>query len=111
MPDLCAEPDKFSITVDVFQPFTPETKMADHLLMEVKKVSDGPGNKVIGFVELVKEAFTLLSSEKSFFNMDIHASKQLLDGFKDPQMDQILFKQFPDGEGLNTVYQGIRCRF
>jgi hypothetical protein len=107
MPDLGAEPDKFSITVDAFQPFTPETKMADHLLMEVKKVSDGPSNKVTGFVELVKEAFTLLSSEKSFFNMDIHALKQLLDGFKDPQMDQILFKQFPDGEGVNAVYQGV----
>jgi hypothetical protein len=67
--------------------------MADHLFMEVKKVSDGPGNKVTGFVELVKEVFTLLSSEKSFFNMDIHALKQLL-----------------DGEGINTVYQSVMCR-
>ena len=93
--------------MDAFQPFTPETEMANHLFMEVKKAIDDSGNKVIGFVELVREVFTLLSSEKSFFNLDIHALKQLLDGFKDPQMDQISFKQFPDGEGINAVYQGV----
>ena len=107
MPNFGSEPDNSSIIVDAFQPFTPDTKMADHLLMEVKKVSDGPSNKITGFVGLVKEAFTILSSEKSFFNMDIHALKQLLDGFKEPQMDQILFKQSPDGEGVNAVYQAV----
>jgi hypothetical protein len=107
MPDIGGTPDEFSISVDAFQPFTPQTKMANHLLMEVKKVSDGPSNKVGEFIELVKEAFTLLSTEKSFFNMDINALKQLLDGFKNPQMDQILFKQFPDGKGENAVYQGV----
>jgi hypothetical protein len=106
MPDIGGDPDNFSISVDAFQPFTPETKMVKHLLIEVKKVSDGSGSKVTEFVELVKAAFTLLSSEKSFFNMDIHALKQLLDSFKNPQMDQILFKQFPDGE-VNAVYQGV----
>lgn len=107
MPNIGDEADNFSISVDAFQPFTAQTKMANHLLMDVKKVSDGSGNKVTEFVELVKEAFTLLSSEESFFNMDLNALKQLMDGFKHPQMDQILFKQFPDGEGVNAVYQGV----
>lgn len=107
MPDIGADSDNFSISVDAFQPFTPDTKMAKHLLMEVKKVSDGSSNKIGEFLELIKEAFTLLSAEKSFFNMDKNALKQLLDGFKNPQMDQILFKQFPDGKGENAVYQGV----
>ena len=92
MPDIGGEPDEFSITVDAFQPFSTETKMANHLLMEVKKVSDGDCNKITEFAELVKEAFTLLSADKSFFNMDLNALKQLIDSFKNPQIDQILFK-------------------
>jgi hypothetical protein len=107
MPNIGENPGRFSISVDAFQPFTPQTKMAKHLLMEVTKVNDGPTNKVSEFIELIKEVFTLLSAEKSFFNMDINALKQLLSGFKQPQMDQILFKQFPDGSGEKAVYQGI----
>jgi len=107
MPDIGGDPDNFSISVDAMQPFSAETKMANHLLIDVKKVSDGSGNKITEFVELVKEAFSLLSADKSFFNTDINALKQLLDGLKNPQIDQILFKQFPDGEGEKAVYQGV----
>jgi len=107
MPDIGGVPDKFSVTVDAFQPFSSATKMADHVLFDVMKVSDGKSRKITEFTELVKQAFTLLSADKSFFNMDIKALKQLIDGFKNPQIDQILLKQFPDGEGERAVYQGI----
>ncbi len=107
MPSVGEVPEQFSISLDAFQPFSPQTRMAKHLLLEVTKVSDGSSNKIGEFVELVKEAFTLLSADKSFFNMDINALKQMLKSFKQPQMDQILFKQFSDGEGENAVYQGV----
>jgi hypothetical protein len=107
MPNIGENPDNFSISVEAFQPYASETEMANHLLMDVKKVSEGSSNKVGEFVELIKEAFTLLSADKSFFNMDISALKQLLNAYKNPQMDQILFKQFPDGEGEKAVYQGV----
>jgi hypothetical protein len=107
MPDIGGQPDYFSISVDAMQPFSPTTKMANHVLIDVKKVSDGTDNKITECIELVKEAFTLLSSDKGFFNMDLHAIKQMVEGLMAPQVDQILFKQFPDGTGENAVYQGI----
>jgi hypothetical protein len=107
MPERGAEPDFLSISVDAFQPFSGQTEMAKHLLMEVKQVSKGDESELTEFVDLVKQAFDLLSAEKSFFNFDYNVLKQMMQGFTHPQMDQILFKQFPDGEGENAVYQAV----
>jgi hypothetical protein len=107
MPERGAEPDFLSISVDAFQPFSGQTEMVKHLLMEVKQVSKGDESELTEFVDLVKQAFDLLSAEKSFFNFDYNVLKQMMQGFTHPQMDQILFKQFPDGEGENAVYQAV----
>ncbi len=107
MPDIGGDPDYFSLSVNAFQPFTPDTQLASHKLIEVNRIRTGHSNPFTNFVDLVKEAFELLRSEPSFFDLDIHALKQLLDGFIHPQTDQILFKQFPDGQAENAVYQAV----
>ena len=107
MPAIGGSPDFFSLSVDAFQPFTPSTKMAKHQLIEVVQTKAGSSNKFSNFVDLVKEAFTLLSSEDEAFHFDLNVLKQMLAGFVHPQMDQILFKQFPDGDGVNAVYQNV----
>ena len=107
MPNIGEQANYFSLSVDAFEPFSLETKMAEHMLLEVKKVAEGSENPIVEFVDLVKEVFALLKSEHDFFDLDFNALKQLLDGFVHPQMDQILFKQFPDGLGEKAVYQAV----
>ncbi|OUL59642.1 acetoacetate decarboxylase [Pseudoalteromonas ulvae] len=107
MPNIGDPANYFSLSVDAFQPFTLETKMAEHHLLEVKKIAEGSENLIVEFVDLVKEVIELLKSEHDFFDLDWNALKQLLDGFINPQMDQILFKQFPDGEAKQAVYQAV----
>lgn len=107
MPEIGGKADYFSMSVDAFQPFTPSTEMANHLLLEVKRNREGEESEFAEFIELIQEAFDLLKSNRNFFNFDTDLLKQLLKGFVNPQMDQILFKQFPDGEGERAVYQGV----
>ena len=42
-------------------------------------------------LQVQSEAFEILKSDTDFFDLDLNAIKQLLDGFVNPQMDQILF--------------------
>lgn len=107
MPNIGETPRYFSLAVDAFQPFNQNTKMARHPLVEVQMVEEGGEHPVTDFIELVKEAFELLKSDTDFFDLDINAIKQLMKGFINPQMDQILFKQLPNGDGTKAVYQGV----
>jgi len=107
MPEQGELPNYFELSIDAFQPFSPSTKMAKHKLLEVNLVEQGGEHPVADFVELVKEAFEILKSDTDFFDLDLNAIKQLLDGFVNPQMDQILFKQLPNGDGTKAVYQGV----
>ncbi|KPV95644.1 hypothetical protein AN214_02212 [Pseudoalteromonas sp. P1-9] len=107
MPNIGELPQFFELSLDAFQPFSPNTKMAKHKLLEVNLVEQGGEHPVSDFVELVKEAFEILKSDTDFFDLDLNAIKQLLDGFVNPQMDQILFKQLPNGDGSKAVYQGV----
>ena len=107
MPNIGEAPNYFSISLDAFQPFSPDTQMAPHKLLEVNLVEQNDEHSVSDFIELVKEAFEILKSDTDFFDLDINAIKQLMRGFIKPQMDQILFKQLPNGDGTKAVYQGV----
>lgn len=107
MPNIGDVPNYFSLEVNAFQPFNKDTKMAPHPLLEVNLIEHADEYPLDDFVELVKEAFEILKSDTDFFDLDINAIKQLMRGFINPQMDQILFKQLPNGDGSKAVYQGV----
>ncbi len=107
MPSDGSVPETLSVSLQGFQPYSPDTKMASHELLTVTKINDGHENPFEEFVDFVKEVFELLRSGHDFFDLDINALKQMMSGFIDPKMDQILFKQFPDGDGNKALYQKV----
>ncbi|MCU4677137.1 acetoacetate decarboxylase family protein [Catenovulum sp. 2E275] len=107
MPTSGEEPDFFNITVDAFKQFSPNTKMAPCELFNIKLKQNNQEKKIDGFVELIKEGFDILKDHPDFFNFDLNILKQMLSGLFHPQIDQLLFKQFPDGTASKAVYQSV----
>lgn len=105
MPAIGGKPDFFNITVDSFKEYHPDTKLSPHELFNVKLVQEDKESPIENFVDLVKEGIELLKTEADFFDLDFDAVKQMAEGFIHPEIDQLLFKQFPDGQAENAVYQ------
>lgn len=106
MPSLNTERLDFSVSLETFQPFSPETKMAWHKLLEIKAL-DEEDSWLAELADFGGHVFELLSDTKHTGDLSWPLIKQLLGGFVHPQMDQILFKQFPDGHADNAVYQAV----
>ena len=106
MPQSYKNPEHFSLSLETFNPFTPETKMAWHELLSIDKFTDDDS----WFEELLEighEVADLLHSSCDEIDISPSLLKQFLSGFKHPQMDQILFKQFPDGFAEKAVYKAV----
>ncbi|MER2493506.1 acetoacetate decarboxylase [Catenovulum sediminis] len=108
MPAIGEVPEKFSLTVDAFKAFAPDATIAPHTILELALTKKGDSRKVAGFGEILKEAITLLQlSTESVFDFDWNAVKQSLSQLISPQIDQLLFKQYPDGKAENALYQAL----
>ncbi len=108
MPALGGDPDKFTLATDGFTPYNPSTQLATHPLLEVTATNKSkPHRPISGFIELIKEGFTLLNSEPELFNLDGAGVKDVLSMLLNPRVDQIFLKQFPDATGVKAVYQAI----
>jgi hypothetical protein len=106
MPNCYKQADYFSLSLDTFHPFSADTKMGWHELLNVKRIADDD----TWFEELVEigdEISQLLHVSCGDLNISAELIKQFLEGFKSPQMDQILFKQFPDGFANESVYKAV----
>lgn len=107
MPETGAQPNFFNITLDAFKTFSPDTKMSPCELFNVKQVSTQSEKELGGVAELIKEGFEILKDHDDFAHFDLDILKQLLSNLFHPQIDQLLFKQFPDGTATNAVYQAV----
>nr|WP_315250090.1 NAD(P)-binding protein [uncultured Duganella sp.] len=91
-----------------FHPFGPETRIAMHPLLEVNATrQSGDETPLENWVDLIEEAIKLFLSIPDFFNMDVAGWKDILSLLRNPRIDQIFLKQFPDSAGLKAVYQAI----
>jgi uncharacterized protein with NAD-binding domain and iron-sulfur cluster len=91
-----------------FHPFSPETKIALHPLLEVSATQANDGEREIGsLLELIEQAIELFLSIPDFFNMDVAGWEDIISLLRNPRIDQIFLKQFPDSFGLKAVYQAI----
>ncbi|WP_016954851.1 hypothetical protein [Catenovulum agarivorans] len=108
MPAIGGEPDKFSLTVDAFKTFSADSTLKPHQIFELNMVEKGETKSVSGIAEIIKEAIELISSStESIFDFDWNAIKQSLHQLVSPEINQILFKQYPDGEAQDALYQAI----
>ena len=96
----------FSVSLDCFKHFSPTSKLQSQQLFTVMNTATVQNDGILSTFENFGEQVASLF-DGDHLGIDLALLKQLLHGFVNPQMDQILFKQFPDGQGHNAVYQAV----
>ncbi|HET7793322.1 MAG TPA: acetoacetate decarboxylase family protein [Rhizobacter sp.] len=99
----------FSLAAKGFEPFSPDSKLQTHPLIEVAATTNRHGvRKVGGFLELIEEAIELIAANlPATLEMDKEAWAQIAGMLRHPGCEQIFLKQFPDASGVKAVYQAI----
>jgi hypothetical protein len=77
-----------------------------HELLTIKRFSDGD-SVIEEIIEVGQEVAELIHASVEDIHISAELIKQFMSGIKNPQMDQILFKQFPDGFAHNSVYSAV----
>lgn len=108
MPGSPAEPLRFTLAAKGFQPFSPETELAMHPLLEVGPEHPLPPPTPLQDVEaFVRQAVELLASDADALDLSLAGWEQVIQALLAPQIDQVFLKQFPDAAGVKAVYQAI----
>jgi uncharacterized protein with NAD-binding domain and iron-sulfur cluster len=108
IPTPGTEPLRCSVAAKGFHPFSPDTKIAMHPLLEVNAThKTGIEKPVHSVLDLIEEAIQLFLSIPDFFNLDVAGWEDIVSLLRNPRIDQIFLKQFPDSAGIKAVYQAI----
>ena len=108
IPEQGTPPLRCSVSAKGFHPFSPTTRIAMHPLLEVNAIEKtGLDKPITGVGDLIEQAITLFLSIPDFFNMDEAGWEDILSLLRNPRIDQIFLKQFPDSAGIKAVYQAI----
>ena len=107
MPSASSEPLAFTLAAKGFQPFSPETELAMHPLLEVMPHGSGTHRPLRNVEALVREVVELLASDADALDLSLVGWEQVIETFLSPQIDQVFLKQFPDASGVKAVYQAI----
>ncbi|KZN57708.1 hypothetical protein [Pseudoalteromonas luteoviolacea] len=106
MPSSQHRADYFSLSLETFQPFKADKKMAWYELLSIERVADDD-TWFEEAIEIGKEVADLIHNSVLDLGVGIDFFKHLFTGFSNPQLAQILFKQFPDGYAENSVYSAV----
>ncbi|MEO8152996.1 MAG: acetoacetate decarboxylase family protein [Rhizobacter sp.] len=100
---------RFTLAARGFQPFSPNSPLALHPLIEVNGSGTGPGSTPLGgFIELIEQAIELLAANlPATLELDAAGWEQVFQMLRSPGCEQIFLKQFPDASGIKAVYQAI----
>ncbi len=109
MPQAGEPATRFSLAAKGFQPFSPETQLAMHPLVEVNATSSGGVLKPLGgFMDLVEQALELMAANlPAFLALDAAGWAQVAQMLRSEEVEQIFLKQFPDAAGIKAVYQAL----
>ncbi len=115
MPLPGADPQRFTLAANGFQRFAPDTEHALHPLLEITAKQGGgtstdkPGTatKIGNSADLIEQALQLLVTIPDFFALDASAWGHVMSLLRNPGIDQIFLKQFPDAAGIKAVYQAL----
>jgi len=108
IPQAGQPPLRCSVSAKGFKQFSPETRIALHPLLEVHAVNPNGQEKVLDDIgDLIEEAIKLFLAVPDFFNMDREGWEEIVSLLRNPRIDQIFLKQFPDSAGIKAVYQAI----
>ncbi|MET3651936.1 acetoacetate decarboxylase family protein [Dyella japonica] len=109
MPKPSEPPLAFTMAVKGFQPFTPDTELSVHPLLEVTALPGLSSGRQVGDVQTWRgDLLEGLQQVPGFWAADRSWRKSFDQWFMQfPAMPQIFLKQFPDATGQQAVYQAI----
>ncbi|WP_158937438.1 NAD(P)-binding protein [Burkholderia sp. S171] len=108
MPGADDDPDTFKIACEGWEPFSPESQLGIHPLLEIVATDKTHDHvPVSGFRKIVLEGLKLLRSEPDLLSLDIAGIKDMVSMLLEPHVDQLFLKQFPDTSGMKAVYQAV----
>jgi uncharacterized protein with NAD-binding domain and iron-sulfur cluster len=107
MPAPGEAPQRFTLSAKGFQPFSPDTQLAMHPLLEVEAVQSPSPRPLRNLEHLAREAMAVLASDLDALDLDAAGWDQVLQALLAPQVDQVFLKQLPDGSGTKAVYQAV----
>jgi len=100
---------RFTLAAKGFQPFSPETKLAMHPLLEIAATSGGGAPTVLGgLADLVEQAIALMAANlPAFLALDQQGWADVVQMLRGMEVEQIFLKQLPDAAGVKAVYQAL----
>ncbi|MBX3618771.1 MAG: NAD(P)-binding protein [Rhizobacter sp.] len=109
MPEPGQPARHLSLAAEGFQPFSPDSRLSLHPLLEVDATTARHGvKKLAGLVELIEEGIELFAANlPSLLELDKQGWEQIAGMLRSPGCEQIFLKQFPDASGIKAVYQAI----
>lgn len=107
MPAIGGEPDYFNTIVTAFQRYSPDTALAPCELFRVELIEKGEETVISDAFDLVRQGVEILHGLGDFFAIDIDLVRQMIAGLLHPQVDQLLFKQLPNGDATQALYQNV----
>lgn len=109
MPADGAPATRFTLAAKGFQPFSPESVLQMHPLIEVTaSTGNGLRQDLSGLPELIEQAIELLAANlPGFLALDRAGWEQVAQMLRSPNVAQIFLKQLPDAAGVKAVYQAL----
>lgn len=101
---------RFTLAAKGFQPFSPDTQLAMHPLLELQAADTNgrPARELEGLAEFIEQAIELMAANlPAFFELDRAGWEDVAGMVRGMQVEQIFLKQFPDAAGLKAVYQAL----
>ncbi|HJV63314.1 MAG TPA: NAD(P)-binding protein, partial [Albitalea sp.] len=100
---------RFTLAAKGFQPFSLETRLAMHPLLEVDATTEGGPLQALGSLEdLVEQAIELMAANlPAFLALDKQGWEHVARMLRGMEVEQIFLKQFPDASGIKAVYQAL----
>ena len=100
---------RFTLAAKGFQPFSPETPLAVHPLLEVNATSQGrAATPLVGLEDFIEQALELMAANlPAFLQLDKAGWERVAQMLRGMEVEQIFLKQLPDAAGIKAVYQAL----
>ena len=108
MPKAGEPAQVFRLAAKGFQPFSPETELAMHPLLDVERCGPATnGTSFDGIDAWRAEWLRRADADGDFWRADARWRDHFERDFAFPSLQQIFLKQFPDASGRHAVYQTV----
>lgn len=107
LPDAGQDPLRFELASEGWHPFSPQTQLAIHPVLEVTAAEMGAHRSASSLLDLQRAILDFLRAEKVLLELGDLLIRDFETLLLRPHIDQIFLKQFPDGSGLKAAYQAL----